>query len=492
MAAAGLGRGLGPALALAAALCLAGAAASAQAGQGSDAAGSGSGSGGSDAMGDLESGFFGEGEGMAAEAAAPKVQDTYSEELLKAEPMRLGGDFELKVTAGTGWKKDYADWSWDYLRDGYSEASYVDLKSSLFFSARPGPRLRYYGKAKVEYPFSSAAASSTDLFAIADGLPSTSPGAGVPVPAISIWELFADVELGDRVFVRAGKQMVKWGVGYFFQPADVISLTSVDIYDPTAEREGPVAIKANLALGKNNLDFYAIAPAGETIDSIQKIGLAGRAQVVLGGFELGAGAAYQKSADWQFIGTASGSAGKFALFGEGALKRKSPGKFIASDATIRSDRVDWFLDATGGATYVEGDAYLTVTGQYYYNGEGYADARTIGDSAAYYLGTGALSLSDVLGNTGRHYVGVNASWSIKKNSKLALGAMWIGDLSDGSGTARPQATIDFTDELQLVLFTTLNYGGDKTQFRGISALGEAFVIPLASVGATLSIATGRF
>lgn len=446
-----------------------------------------------DAMGDLESDFFGAGEGLAApDETDAKIKDGYSEDLLISEPVRIGGDFELKIAAGTGWKKDYRDWSADYLLHDYSEASYVILKSSLFFSARPSAHLRYYGKAKVEYPFSRVAASQADLFAATDTDLATFPGTGIRIPSVSVWELFTDTDIGNRVFIRAGKQMVKWGVGYFFQPADIISLSAVDIYDPTAEREGPVAIKANVPFGKNNLDLYAIAPSGETLDSIGKIGLASRAQFVLGGYELGVGAAYQKRTDWQFIGTVSGSIGDFALFGEGVVRRTSLGAYVESSSEILADRDTWFADATAGLTYVNADAYLTVTGQYFFNGEGYGDAREIADTAVGYLQTGRISLSDIVGNTGMHYVGANLSWSIKKYSKFALGAMWIGNLSDGSGTARPLATISVTDEIQLGLSSTFNYGRDKSQFRGMSALGDFFVMPVAAVEATLCIGTGRF
>jgi hypothetical protein len=443
-------------------------------------------------LGDIESDFFGEGEGMVEQEQSPEVAETYTEDLLREEPISFGGSFNLSISAGAGWTSNFPDWTWEYFRDQGKETTSVDLEASLSFSARPAAGLRYYGKATAAYPFSITAAGLESTSAALAASSPTLLGTGIPVPSISIWELFTDVDLGRWAFVRAGKQMVKWGVGYFFQPADIISLSAVDFYDPTAEREGPVAIKMNVPVSVHNLDFYVIAPAGETLDSITKVGLAGRAQLVLGGFELGAGAAYQKTKDWQFIGTVSGSIGSFAVFGEGLLRRKSPGRHIVSADEVLTDRDTWFFGGTAGLTYVNSDAYLTATGQYYFNGEGYSDVRDVADDVPLLLATGQIGIPDILGNTGMHYGGANVSWSIKKDSKVSLSLLWIGNLSDGSGTIRPQSTISLTDAIRLGLSTTFSYGQDKTQFRGLSALGEEFVFPIASVQASVSIGAGKF
>ncbi len=438
----------------------------------------------------LESDFFGEGSGLAPEAAPPKIGEVYSEDLLKREPTRIGGSFEFKASAGAGWKRGFEDWDWDYFSRHATEASSLKLEGELFFSARPSDRVRYYGKTKVDYPFSSQAIGATE------GNPPSFSGGSVKVPSLSVWELFTDVDIGGRVFVRAGKQMVKWGVGYFFQPADIISLTPVDLNDPTAEREGPVAVKMNVPLGMHNLDFYAIAPSSETLDSMRQVGLAARGELVLGGFELGLGAAYQEAQDFQFVATASGSIWKLAVFGEAAAKRRSLVPWIEGSGEVLARREGLFLDGTAGFSYSDTDNYWSLIAQYYYNGEGYPDARRLAPQAAVLIadpGSG-IGVGDIAGFTGRHYLALNLSWSFRKDSDVQVSALLVANLSDGSGTVSPEIDFDLSDEIVLGLKASLNYGQDGSQFRGISGtfLGENLVLPLAAVEASLCIGTGKF
>ena len=82
---------------------------------------------------------------------------------------------------------------------------------------------------------------------------------------ISLHELFLDYTLWDRLYLRAGKQTVNWGVGYFFSPADVINIGRIDPFDAEAPREGPLALKAHYPMGSNNYYVYVIFEDMESI-----------------------------------------------------------------------------------------------------------------------------------------------------------------------------------------------------------------------------------
>lgn len=476
--------------------------------------------------------FFGD---TAQEAEEIESAESQAETFLSDEGVRLGGSFKFSLSTGTMYRRDYADWTLEYLFSGGTfddpsgtnediENSSLNLGGSLWFSARPSDSIRFYGKALVDYPFSDLAASLADLEALADNDPLTVPtGQGIAVPNLAIWELFADFNIDSKVFFRAGKQMVKWGVGYFFQPADIVSLTAVDVNDPTAEREGPLAVKANIPLDIHNLDFYAIVPSGATMDSITDLGLAGRFRFVLADWEFGLGALYQQDQDWNFTATASGSIWEFNFFAEALVNRLSAGNYLADgattvnltvpnpvtpdptdtmvvptavDHTLVTDRTDWFFSGTTGLIYNNADAYLNIIGQYYFNGEGYDNPSAVVADALTYVAAGQMTLADLFGNLGRHYAAGFVSWSFVKDSPVSVSLLWLGNLSDGSGFFKPSASFEITDEINLAVSPYFAYGPENSQYRGIapSLMGgsTAALMPVAQLQLTLSLGSGKF
>lgn len=439
--------------------------------------------------------FFGDEEQVATDVDS---KDTQSQNFLSEEGVRWGGNFALQVKAGTMYRKDYADWTPEYLLSGGTfdalgtaaneniENSALSLSGSLWFSARPDENLRYYGKLNIDYPFDN-------LVSLVDSGGDTSE---IAVPNLSVWELFADLNINKTVFIRAGKQMVKWGVGYFYQPADIISLSAVDVYDPTADREGPLAIKANVPLGLNNLDLYAVAPSDSEIESITDVGLAGRFKFVVADWEMALGSAWQTDKDWQFIATASGSLSEFNVFAEGRVNRLASGAHIQSDGSLVTERDDWFFSGTAGLVYTNADAYLTAVAQYYYNGEGYDDPASMVDDAMVQVGMGNMSMTDLYGNLGTHYAAAMVSWTFYKDSPFGVSLLWLGSLSDGSGMIKPSFSWDITDELVLTVSPYFAYGPYNSQYRGIDPAlmggSTAGLMPTGQCSVTLDIAAGKF
>jgi hypothetical protein len=70
-------------------------------------------------------------------------------------------------------------------------------------------------------------------------------GTTIEEPTFEINELYADLNMGDALFLRLGKQRLSWGAGYVFNPSDPVNPPK----DPTASRsvrEGVPALKAEL------------------------------------------------------------------------------------------------------------------------------------------------------------------------------------------------------------------------------------------------------
>ncbi len=455
---------------------------------------------------DFDADFFADTEVINEDAVAT---DTFDELFLATQPVKIGGNFTFELSTGVKYFKDYDQWNSDYLFTEATENSFLTLDGSLYFSARPSADNRYFGKFKIAYPFFKSASSLDDVYAATDSNPQTIPGTGIPIPNLKIWELFTDFDIDKTVYFRVGKQLVGWGVGYFFQPSDVVSLTAVDPNDPTAEREGPLAVKASLPFDSNVLELYLLVPAIGELTTIKDTGLAARLSFVLGDFEFGLGTTYQQTSDIKFVTTIKGSLWRFEVFAEALVNRTSLGSVLLPYAQadyfdpdgpgpsgqitheVVSDRSDWFFSGSLGLRFSDTNSAFMGIAQYYFNGEGYADARTVADDIPFYLATGNLSIGDIAKNTGQHYLAALLSWGFVKDSDVTLSAFWIGNLSDGSGYIKPNLKIKFTDEISVDLGTTFNYGEDKSQFRGISAI-PGFAIAVAGLDISVSLGTGSF
>jgi hypothetical protein len=82
-------------------------------------------------------------------------------------------------------------------------------------------------------------------------------GSTLETPAFAINELYADLNLGDALFFRLGKQRLSWGTGFVFNPSDPVNPPK----DPTASRsvrEGVPALKAELISERFSLMAFSV------------------------------------------------------------------------------------------------------------------------------------------------------------------------------------------------------------------------------------------
>ncbi len=265
----------------------------------------------------------------------------------------------------------------------------------------------------------------------------------------SLWtfpllEAFADTAIDRSVFFRFGKQYVSWGVGYWYSPADILSLAQIDPDDPEAKREGPFAFKADIPFKQNLATVYVIGaknfdPMGSAV--------AAKTDVVVGNFELSLGGYYRPdlAVSPRLMMMFSGAIGAFDVYGEGV-------------AAWGSDRT--YLRATGispaYATYTIADrpvfqgtlgfkwAYdnrdnlysIELRGQGYYNGTGYEDTSILKTSAAYTM----LNQQDRT-QAGMWYAAGSANLTGLFDDVLALGTTVIANISDSSVKVTPKITL---------------------------------------------------
>ncbi|HPY05919.1 MAG TPA: hypothetical protein PK996_07790, partial [Rectinema sp.] len=316
----------------------------------------------------------------------------------------------------------------------------------------------------------------------------------------------SDFQLGDNAYLRFGKATVKWGVGYFFSPADIINLESINILDPTVQREGPLQFRVFVPYGpsQNTLSFYSIFDTDN--QDFENTALAAKAEFLLGNYELGLSGYYRYDTSERGALTLTGPLGNFDIFAEGVIARGSPKAFYSSFKStppyynkISSDdiRNTFYSSATMGFLYNNQNGDFTAIAQYFFNGEGYSDAdRTslfnsyesqpaaVKKMILYSIAMGDLKNFPFL--SGQHYGAANLSLSEIAGSDFSFSVMGIMNFSDISGLAQPTLSLEISDYLKLSIFSTFIFGADNTEY-GILGQGRP-----VTIGIKLSAGTGNF
>jgi len=380
-------------------------------------------------------------EPVMKEAQPAATPETAPEQALLISPkVEWGGTFKTETLA---------EWGWDgYPRTtdtlgAESAALEAQIAADLFFDARPAADFRVFGKGKASYDYR--------------------PATGTFTWDTRIFELFSDFNWTDRLFFRVGKHTIRWGVGYFFSPADVLNLVPIDPADPTADRDGPVSLKTHVPFGHNNAYLYLVA---NDIRRPDQLAVAPKLELVLGGWELGLGGFYQKDLAPKAMLTLTGPLAKLDLFGEAVLQYGSDRAYIRAGAPYEIYTIDEepVFSATIGARYLGADRKLAFSAQYFFNGTGYESfSPTLAAVAALAVTAGDLKAADLL-SRGRHYLAASASWSEMGGSDFGLALLYLANLEDSSGIVQPSVSWTPVDYAALRLRLGLPYGEAGDEF----------------------------
>jgi hypothetical protein len=372
--------------------------------------------------------------------------------LLSSEQVELGGRYAF--SASSTWVWNDPESIIDEPRPDSDLAS-VQLGATLFFDARPTDDFRVLGKATISHPFDDQGDSRSFS------------------EVIRVDELFSDFNWHDRVFLRGGKHTLNWGVGYFFSPADLLNVTEIDPEDPEADREGPVSLKAQVPINIHNLYLYFIA---NRIDSWDDVGIATKAEIVIGSAEVGIGALYQREVPPSAMLTFTAPVGDFDLFAEAVGRYGSDRTFIETSTSspigVTTATYDerLFAHITAGLSYrysfVESDSSFSFMGQYLFNGEGYEDVSVLRENRngiAALLGTGGITTADLL-SAGRHYAAASAGLSGLVGGDVSFRTFWIHGFDDSSGMVTPSISVSPFDGMDFTLQASYRYGEEGDEY----------------------------
>lgn len=401
-----------------------------------------------------------------SEADAPSPPAAVS---LGSRGTEIGGTFRFRTSSA--WDADGAWGAWEAA--DMEDAFALDLGANAFLDARPSDVFRVFAKIDVSWPFTENGTRGFD-------------------DVFRVRELFSDFQYGDSLFFRAGKQNLGWGVGRFFSPADILNVEEVDPEDPDAEREGPVALKAQAPMGPHNISLYAVF---DDALAVEDTALASRVELLLGDVEIGLGGFWQRERSPMGVLTGTTNLGDFHLFAEGTLSWGSARTFVVEDAAAASGIATasyaegLFPSATAGLTWNHDDPEdlfsLSLSAQYLYNGWGHTDDLLARNSAAVLALAvrGQLAVSDLVGACG-HYAAAGFTWRGMLGTDLKPSLLWIGNLSDGSGRLAAAMGWEPADEWGLSVKAGWRYGPEGAEY---APRGEGF-----SFTVTASMGEGGF
>lgn len=403
------------------------------------------------------------------------TSDTVAEasELLTTDGVEWGGSFSSSISAGVSYT-DFPGVSDLFDHNVYNEDFTPKLSATLYFNSRPKSNVRFHGKFKTSLPFYDSA--TVDVYA--------NDGSKIPtevkIPKIKIYELYSDFDYKSKVYFRVGKQNARWGVGYFFSPADFLSMENIDLSDPEADREGPIAIKMSMPFGLNNVYMFVSVPEDvftKEDASISDLIVAPQAQFLLGDTEISTGLFYQKNLAPKAMVAATYSTnnniGKFSFFGEAVGMYGSDRNYLQDDlTTFKKIDDEYFFKGTVGFRWSRDikENKFSLAAQYLYNGDGYEKddkALTLLNNPVYAVSkvlSGDLGSYDILYKN-RHYLGLNfAIDELFKNEKLSLNLLTLMNLADISGYVNPAIRYEFFDYVTGEIGASFNLSDDGDEY----------------------------
>lgn len=424
----------------------------------------------------LRASLFGAEEGSAT--AAPTVPSTTEPERRQPEedPLKIGGQASWRARVVANQRTAPSKWE-------------LELPAVLdaFFDARPSDRVRGFVLGRLTYNPVVGPTSTSALLA---------PAAAEQFNVL-LDQLWFRFDVARLVFVTAGRQHVKWGVGRIWNPTDYLHQAARDPLAQVDTRAGTTMLKLHVPWESQGWNFYGIGLFEDTTagGALGKVGAGMRIEAVFGTAELGLDALFQMD-HWPKLGAdLSAGLGPIDLYAEVALRYTSgtdrswytskPDLSRVTDASrptaalsascARSTIEGTTLQVVGGVSHpfsVADEHVLTVGGEYFYNSLGtgqrkdYACLMMNGQFSAFYAG--------------RHYGAIYAGWSTpSRRTAPEFKLTNLSNLSDGSHLLRLDFAMVLLAHLRVEAHAAYHYGTEGGEFRfGLDMPETRMVDPL--------------
>ena len=361
--------------------------------------------------------------------------------LIETDTVSFGGSTSFSLDYTALWADvDAAEKDRDYFLDGLENSYLVpNMSASLYFDARPNEALRFYGKAEVGYPFEQNLGKLNPMLN------------GLIIPQFRVKELFTDFNIGEHSYFRFGKHTVKWGVGYFFSPADVINIGKIDPEHPENQVEGAITLRSMFTFpGNQNCLYLYLIPDESGL--AKNTAFAGKYDFLVGNTEIGLGTWLKYNRPPKFISTMTTTLfNKIATFGEAVVS------YGTEEEWLGDLEKSFALQGTLGFSYSFTKPKITLLTQYLFNGYGDENPETLDDVAF-------ASKQALYSYVGKHYLAVSLSKSELISKKLSLSCFGLVGLSDFSGNASLNLNYQMDKNCSLSLGPSYIFGKENSEF----------------------------
>ncbi len=289
--------------------------------------------------------------------------------------------------------------------------------------------------------------------------PPVPPGSSLVVmesqdTAILIKEVFIDFNVANTVYFRMGKQVLKWGTGYFWNPTDLISIEHRSFTNTDALLQGVFGLRSDVVFSPS-FHLYTFLNMNEA-QTLNDFAFAARSELLLGTAEVGI-SAWVKPDKLPVFGADLSTPifWKMNLTSEASLSWGDNQKKMDTDGQIDSVRnrlvpkIDVGVSRSFDAFDIEDRVNVTL--EFFYNSSGY-DQNMLEKLSAADLGTFFSGFYQA-GSYGQYYGAFTVSIGSFGLSNMTLTLSGLGNFSDMSATVLAGLSYapvnDFTLSLQL-------------------------------------------
>jgi hypothetical protein len=270
--------------------------------------------------------------------------------------------------------------------------------------------------------------------------PSPAAGSMVAVEsqetALLIKEVFVDFNIANMVNFRAGKQVLQWGTGYFWNPTDLINIEHRSFTNLSALRQGVFGLRSDVVFAPWWHLYTFVNLNGVTSADIWDTAFAARSEFLAGAVEFAAsgwlksgkipvfGADLSMPLFWSLNLTAEGT----LSWGDNQDKYDPvTGHYQVRDQLV--GKVDVGLSRTFDAFDVKDRINVAV--EFFYNSDGYTQNMFTYPSAPAFLQGGYFQS----GYYGQYYGAAFVTINDFGTTNMTLTLSGLANFSDLSGTA---------------------------------------------------------
>ncbi len=389
-----------------------------------------------------------------------EVEDTADDSLsaiMDQESVSFSG--ELSANFGASLLRDYLDGDKNFEDNPYS----TSVEGDFLLDMRWKKGIKAFGDLWLSY---------SPLLNEPNAAENAQPGETVEEPDdfdTILKELFVDVNIAKKVYFRFGKQALKWGRCYFWNPTDLLSEDRKSFTDLDSRLEGVYGLKTHVPFG-TTVNLYGFAQF-DNADDMSQIATAGKVEWLLpNDIEIGLSAWHKKDyhpvfgLDVAMYKLRTSWRGEMSLVrGDNRtyLEQNDAGEWIDTAKDTDEWAPRFALGATRTFDYGNYNDRISVTAEMYHNPNGY-DADMLKDEQVrqVFLAGNYYQPNDY----GQWYAAIFGSVSKFLLSDMTLNVNVISNLTDSSWLLKPGISYQLASNAALQFDITGHFGEENREY----------------------------